>query len=149
MTMLTILKDLLRGLGGDAAPSGLTLDLAVVALLLEIGRADESISPAERATVVSAACTVLNVSEAQSQDLLAAAEQLVEDSVSLAPFTTVLNEKLTLADKRRCLVAMWQVAQADGRIDRYEEYYLRKLCDLLYLSHHDFIQAKLAVLGSS
>jgi uncharacterized tellurite resistance protein B-like protein len=149
MTMLTILKDLLRGLGGDAAPSGPTLDLAVVALLLEIGRADESISPVERAAVVSAACTVLAVSEAQSRDLLAAAEQLVEDSVSLAQFTTVLNEKLTLAAKRRCLVAMWQVAQADGRIERYEEHYLRKLCDLLYLSHHDFIQAKLAVLGSS
>ena len=118
MTMLTILKDLLRGLGGDAAPSGPTLDLAVVALLLEIGRADESISPAERAAVVSAACTVLDVSEAQSRDLLAAAEQLVEDSVSFTQFTTVLNEKLTPAAKRQCLVAMWQVAQADGRIER-------------------------------
>ncbi|MSQ68712.1 MAG: TerB family tellurite resistance protein [Gammaproteobacteria bacterium] len=148
MTMLTILKDLLRGLGAEDAPSGPTLELAVVALLLEIGRADESISAAERATVLSAACTVLNVSEAQSMELLGAAAQLVEDSVSLAQFTGVLNQNLTLAAKRRCLVAMWQVAQADGRIDRYEEYYLRKLCDLLYLSHHDFIQAKLAVLGS-
>jgi uncharacterized tellurite resistance protein B-like protein len=45
------------------------------------------------------------------------------------------------------LVALWQVALADGRLDRFEEYALRKLGDLLHLSHADFIQAKLAAGG--
>ena len=33
----------------------------------------------------------------------------------------------------------------DGQLDKYEEYYIRKIKDLLYLSH-DFIKAVLAKL---
>ena len=87
------------------------------------------------------------MTEDEAQALLAVAEQRVEDSISLDEFTSVLNDTLTLADKRRCLVALWRVALADGRLDRFEEYALRKLGDLLHLSHADFIQAKLAAGG--
>ena len=37
---------------------------------------------------------------------------------------------------------MWEVAYADGHIDRYEEHLIRKVADLLYLSHVDFIKSK-------
>ena len=36
--------------------------------------------------------------------------------------------------------ALWRVAFADGRIDRYEEHILRRIADLLYLRHQDFIE---------
>jgi uncharacterized tellurite resistance protein B-like protein len=39
---------------------------------------------------------------------------------------------------------MWEVAYADGRVDRYEDHMIRKVADLLYLSHNDFIRMKLA-----
>jgi uncharacterized tellurite resistance protein B-like protein len=39
---------------------------------------------------------------------------------------------------------MWEVAYADGRLDRYEEHMIRQVADLLYLSHSDFIRTKLA-----
>jgi len=37
---------------------------------------------------------------------------------------------------------MWEVAYADGRIDRYEEHLIRKISELLHLSHKDFITGK-------
>ena len=40
---------------------------------------------------------------------------------------------------------MWQVAYADGHLDHYEEHLIRRVADLLYVEHRDFIQAKLAV----
>lgn len=37
---------------------------------------------------------------------------------------------------------------ADGNIDRYEEAMFRKLADLLYVSHNDFIRAKISAQES-
>jgi uncharacterized tellurite resistance protein B-like protein len=39
---------------------------------------------------------------------------------------------------------MWQVALADNALSRYEEHVIRKVSDLLYLSHNDFLLAKAA-----
>jgi len=132
---------------GTSVAARPTPELAVLALLLEIARADHEFDPVERHRVKEVAASVLGLTEDEAQALLGIAEQRVEDSISLDEFTSVLNDILTLADKRRCLVALWRVALADGRLDRFEEYALRKLGDLLHLSHADFIQAKLAAGG--
>ena len=77
-----------------------------------------------------------------------AREQVVE-ATSLYQFTTLINENYDHAAKTRLLSYMWEVAYADGRLDRYEEHMIRKVADLLYLSHKDFIQTKLAVRPDS
>jgi uncharacterized tellurite resistance protein B-like protein len=40
---------------------------------------------------------------------------------------------------------MWRVAFADRRLDKYEEAQIRKIADLLYVPHKDFIRTKLRV----
>ena len=37
---------------------------------------------------------------------------------------------------------LWQVAYAEGRLDPYEEALVRKIADLIYVPHREFIQAK-------
>jgi uncharacterized tellurite resistance protein B-like protein len=37
---------------------------------------------------------------------------------------------------------LWQVAYADGSLDPYEEALVRKIADLIYVPHREFIQAK-------
>ena len=37
------------------------------------------------------------------------------------------------------------LAYADAVLDKYEEYTIRKIAELIYVSHGDFIQAKMAV----
>jgi len=37
---------------------------------------------------------------------------------------------------------MWRVAMADNALSRYEEHVIRKVADLLYVSHSDFIRSK-------
>ena len=37
---------------------------------------------------------------------------------------------------------MWRVAMADDALSRYEEHVIRKVADLLYLPHSDFMLAK-------
>ncbi len=146
--MLKALKDLVRSFthAADEAQAEQALRLAVVALLLEIGRADLCITQEELAAVVAAAAEVFGISPAESNALIDRAAPAVENAVSLYEFTEVLNRELSVPRKKQLLRELWRVAQADGRIDHYEEYYLRKIANLLYLSHRDFIAAKLAVL---
>jgi uncharacterized tellurite resistance protein B-like protein len=44
---------------------------------------------------------------------------------------------------------MWIIAKADGVSDPMEEFVIRKVADLLYVSHSDFICGKVHVEESS
>ena len=44
---------------------------------------------------------------------------------------------------------LWEVAYADGRIDKYEEHLLRRLVDLLHIPMADYIRAREAVVAAA
>ena len=43
---------------------------------------------------------------------------------------------------------LWRIAYSDERIDKYEDYVIRKVADLIYVTHSDFIKSKLKVKNS-
>jgi uncharacterized tellurite resistance protein B-like protein len=49
---------------------------------------------------------------------------------------------LSREKRYQLLVLLWKVAYADGRVDKYEEYYVRKISDLLHMDQAEFIRAK-------
>ena len=57
-----------------------------------------------------------------------------------------INSGFTREQKLALIEQMWRVAYADGDLDKYEEYTIRKLSDLLYVEHHEFIRAKLRAM---
>lgn len=120
------------------------VEIAGLALMLEISRADHNHTAPEQAAIVTAATRVLNLDQATLDLLLPHAEVAVDEAISFHDFTQVLNETLDRAGKCRLLEQLWRVAYADGELDRYEEYYLRKIADLLHLGHADLIRTKLA-----
>jgi uncharacterized tellurite resistance protein B-like protein len=40
---------------------------------------------------------------------------------------------------------MWRIAFSDKRLDKYEDHLIRKVSELIYVSHSDFIKTKLKV----
>ncbi len=62
--------------------------------------------------------------------------------MSLNDFTDVINEKFDADHKFVLMERLWKVACADDRLDKYEEYTIRKIADLLHVPHRKFIQAK-------
>jgi uncharacterized tellurite resistance protein B-like protein len=42
---------------------------------------------------------------------------------------------------------LWQVALADERLDKHEDYTVRKIADLLYVTHSDLIRIRNRVRG--
>ncbi|MGH8597013.1 MAG: TerB family tellurite resistance protein [Gammaproteobacteria bacterium] len=143
--MLKSLQSLIRDWKKNDALAPPPVEIAGLALLLEISRADHNHTPSEETAILAAATRVFTLDPALIGDLLVRADAAVEQAVSLYDFTQVLNECLDRATKRRLLEQLWRVAFADGELDRYEEYYLRKIADLLHLGHGDLIRAKLAV----
>jgi len=126
----------------DEPESQHSLELAGAALLMEISRADHDIAPVERDAIDSAIKQVFNLADDEIEDIVSAAERAVDTAVSLFDFTAVINQRFSPDQKLKLLEMLWAVAYADSRLDHYEEYYVRKIADLLYLSHGDFIRTK-------
>ena len=122
------------------------MHLAAAALLLEVSRADFDIQVEELIAIASALQKRFNFTKTEVQNLinLASAEQ--ENHVSMHPFIRIINERCTPEEKKMLLQDLWHIAYADNKLDKYEEYQIRKIADLLYLPHSVFIQTKLKVL---
>ena len=125
-----------------------TSQLAAAILLLEVSRADFDISNEEKEVILRVLMQrfALKTDEAQAVLHYALAEH--EQYSSAHPFIRLLNEELDQSAKLNLLEGLWEVAYADGELDKYEEYHIRKIADWLYLSHADFIRLKHKVAGS-
>lgn len=118
------------------------IELSAAVLMLEIGLADADFDDTERAAVKNILTTHFSQSEKDADELISTAIAEVDKAVSLHDFTRFLNETLEQTEKVELIEVLWRVAFADAVLDKYEEYYLRKIADLLYISHSDYIKAK-------
>jgi uncharacterized tellurite resistance protein B-like protein len=121
------------------------LQLAAASLLMEVARADGEISKQERRLILRLLETRLQLTPETSQRLSELAEQEVEEATSLYPFTRLVNREYTMTEKIRLIELLWQIAYADGRKCKFEEHLIRKVADLLYVPHREFIRARLLV----
>ena len=127
----------------EQAPA-LAPEYAAAALLFEVIRADHSVTDTEVSEMLSLLEQTFALDAQQMQELQLNIESLHANAVGLHEFTTVLNQHLSAEQKVQIVRAMWRVAHADQRIDPLEEHVIRRAADLLYVSHRQFISAKLA-----
>jgi uncharacterized tellurite resistance protein B-like protein len=119
------------------------LRMATAVLLLEVARADGDITDDERAAVRRVMENCHAVSPEQARELADTAERLAHDVTSLYPFTRLITSECSIEDRIRIVRMLWEVSCADGHIDEHEEYLVRKVADLLYVPHSQFIRTKL------
>jgi len=119
------------------------LAFASTALLLEIARSDKDIDDLERAAITDAVVIATDLQAEEVEEFIDDVNSTVDESISLYDFTSEVNEKYSREKKCELLKLLWKVAYADGRVDKYEEHYIRKISDLLHLAHGDFIKAKI------
>jgi len=142
--MITALKSLF------ALPAEDTLEehthrvhLASAALLIETARADFTQSAEEEAALEDLLCQALSLSREEVHALIEQASRRVEAATSLYEFTRVINDHYSPSEKLELIAAMWQVAYADGNLDKYEEHLIRQVAELTYVPHQDYIRSKL------
>ena len=70
------------------------------------------------------------------------ASSQIEDVIDFHQFTSTINERFELAQKCKLIEYMWLVAYADGNLDAYEDHFIRKIADLLYLRPAELLSAR-------
>ena len=116
--------------------------LALAALLVEMARADFDQNEVEDEEIVHLLAGHFRMSEGESRVLLVQAQIALDDAACLHDFTRALHRELGADEKEQVISLLWQVALADDRLDKYEEYLVRKLADLLYVSASDVMRLK-------
>ena len=125
------------------------LQLATAALLIEVMRSDDVDHAEEQQMLLSRLQAKFNLDHQRSQQLIALAEEEVRQATDYHQFTRLINEQFSQAQKKHIIELMWDIAWADNQIDPWEEHLIRRIADLIYVSHEDFIAAKLAAMKSS
>ncbi len=118
------------------------LQLASAALMIELSKSDQEIDETETAKLVQILKERFELEQDDLDELITLAEEDVREATSLYQFTSLMNEHFNYGEKVQLVMNMWEVAFADGKIDRYEEHLIRKVAELLYLDHKDFILSK-------
>jgi len=121
------------------------LRLATAALLFEMTRVDEQIEPEEQSALARGLRNTFGLTADETSELIALAEQEVQDATCYHAFTSLINKEFSREQKVRIVELLWDIAYSDQVLDMYEEHLVRKLSELLYVSHSEFIAAKLRV----
>jgi uncharacterized tellurite resistance protein B-like protein len=124
------------------------LQQASAALLVEVLRADFEQTPEEIKELKASLQRSFSLTNEELDDLLAHSLENGEENISLHPFTALINEHYDYDKRVELISLMWKMAFADGHLDKYEDNIIRKVADLLYIRHSDFIKTKLAHSGS-
>ncbi len=146
--MLSRVKQFIQILTREDAPTEARLDaeLAAAALLVEIARADAHADPAEMEAIWNLLSKEFGLSDGEAQALLDEAIEHADSATCLYTFTDAIKSSFNREQRVQLIAHLWHVAFADGQLDPYEEASIRKIADLLYVSHSDFIRTKLQAL---
>ncbi len=116
--------------------------LAVAALLIEVAMADHVFDEREMQSLKTHLTQKFAIADAQLAELIELAKEESAEATSLHQFTTLVHQHCNQQEKFELLVSMWELAFADNDLNKYEEYVIRKVADLIYVSHTEFMRAK-------
>ena len=147
--MLKALSDLLeRALRADPADAHASADrrhgikLSTALLLVEVERADFAEDITESAATLRLLREHFELSDEEAALLVQEARRTADHAASLQAFTRRLHEALTYEEKQAIVEMLWKVALADSHLDKHEDHVVRKIADLLYVSHSDVIRIR-------
>lgn len=116
--------------------------LAAAALMVEVMVIDRTFDEQEQDIIRQLLETRFSLPHEEIETLVTLAHREVNDATSLFQFTRLINDHFNAHEKRELVENLWRVAYADSHLDKHEEALIRRISDLLYVSHTDFIQAK-------
>jgi uncharacterized tellurite resistance protein B-like protein len=120
--------------GTDQAARQQALRMATAVLMVNVARADHVFDESEFDSVLELVQTHFGLEAEQAAELFNAANEKVDDLVSVHEFTQLLHDQLDEDEKARVVAMLWHIAYADGRLDKFEDALVLKISDLLYVS---------------
>lgn len=128
--------------------SGATVDrdaalrLATAVLMVDVARADHVFDESEFDRVLQLVEQHFGLAPEEAAELVNSASETADDIVSVHEFTALLHEHLDENEKSRIVGLLWEIAYADGQLDKYEDSLVLKISDLLYVSRARVMRLK-------
>jgi uncharacterized tellurite resistance protein B-like protein len=144
VNMIQRLKRFMAQLGQNSPSTEVDYDMAVAILMMEVMLADHAADEREKQQIMVHLRTTMSQS-ADVERLYEDIKQQVEHANDVFQFTKVINAIASAEQKATIMICLWRVAYADGTLDPYEEQRIRRISELLYVPHSDFIRTKLFV----
>jgi len=120
------------------------LKTAVAALLIEVMRADTQQQDDELKTLTFTLKKYFELPDAEVDELMQSAGKSLDEAIDYFQFSKQINNQCSAQQRIDIVELLWRLAYADGELDPQEEYVIRRVANLLYVTHEDFIAAKLA-----
>ena len=124
------------------------LNRASAALMIEVMNSDHKLDDREAAAFLEVLTSSLSLAEDEVDELVELAEKQARQATSLYEFTRLINDHYDYVQKVELIENMWRIAFSDETLDKYEEHLIRRIADLIYVSHSDFIKTKLIARDS-
>lgn len=148
--MLTDFRNTLTQIFGDLFDSKAEVcdlsdhqcQLTSAALMIEVACIDNNFNQEEIDALSYVLRCEFDLNEEEVNQLINLAKSERDEASSLYPFTKTINDQFNIGQKYALITSMWRIAYADGNLDKYEESIIRRVADLIYLPHSDFIRAK-------
>jgi len=126
-------------------PAEHTVELATAVLLYEVMRADHKFDAQEQLVYRHQLERHFSLDNDELSVLCELTSKHVDEAVDFHQFTRLINANCDAQQKHSIMDSLWRVAFADHDLSADEEYTIRKIADLLYIPHSQFIKSKLAV----
>jgi uncharacterized tellurite resistance protein B-like protein len=133
-----------KHLSQSEMPAEHTVQVATAVLLYEVMRADHKFDVQEQAVYRQQLEKHFLLDIDELNLLCELTSKRVDEAVDFHQFTRLINDNCDPQQKRCMLDSLWLVAFADHDLSADEEYTIRKIADLLYIPHNQFIKSKLA-----
>ncbi len=118
------------------------LRLATAVLMIDVARADHVFDESEFDRLLQLIESHFELSAEQAAELVVEASSKADDLISAYEFTQILHKHLDEDEKARIVSLLWQIAYADGRLDKYEDALVSKISDLLHVSRGRVMRLK-------
>ena len=118
----------------EAVEREAAIRLATAVLMVDVARADHVFDESEFESVLRLIEKHFDLEPEEAAQLVNEAGDVADDLVTIQHFTRRLHEHLDEREKLRIVALLWQVAFADGRLDKYENSLVLKISDLLYVN---------------
>jgi len=122
------------------------LRLATAALMIEMMLDDGEAHEMEEKVLIENLKSTFKLEDNETLELFNLAHAEVKEAVDYHQFTTLIAKNFTQEQKIKVVENLWAIAYADEDLDQFEELMVRRIADLIYVTHSEFMQAKHRVL---
>ncbi len=130
-------------------PTDEDLLIATGVLLLEMAGSDDDFAPEELQTIFRVMQEEFCIDKGEVYNLLNQADLLRNEQGKIDEFVNIINANFKAKQRQRILAMVWQVVNADGHVEKFEERFATQLKFRLKLTEEEAMEAKKIAVGKA